>query len=36
MASDIPVDMDAFGATLEQVLGRLDDAVTDGMPAAVR
>ena len=36
MASDIPVDMDAFGATLEQVLGKLDDAVTDGLPDAVR
>lgn len=30
------VDMDAFGATLEQVLGKLDDAVTDLMPSAVR
>lgn len=34
--ADITVDADAFGATLQQIFGRLDDAVTSEMPQAVR
>lgn len=36
MPSSEYVDLDDFGATLEQVLGKLDDAIDDGLPDAVR
>lgn len=36
MPSDITVDMDQFGSTLNQLLGRVDAAVEDAFPPAVR
>ena len=34
--ADVTVDADAFGATLQQISGRVDDAVQAEMPKAVR